>query len=85
MGGISRRGDPATRRVLVIAATVLLSGTQQWNSLKAWGVRLAKRISFSKARSKTMQEERRRLTPARLETDHKVKEVEPSRWTPYRW
>lgn len=44
MGGISRRGDPATRRVLVIAATVLLSGTQQWNSLKAWGVRLAKRI-----------------------------------------
>lgn len=37
MGGISRRGDPATRRVLVIAATVLLSGSQEWNSLKAWG------------------------------------------------
>ena len=50
MGGISRRGDPATRRVLVIAATVLLSGSQEWNSLKAWGVRLAKRIGFSKAR-----------------------------------
>lgn len=50
MGAISRRGDPATRRVLVIAATVLLCGTQEWNSLKAWGVRLAKRIGFSKAR-----------------------------------
>jgi transposase len=50
MGAISRRGDPATRRVLVIAATVLLSGTLEWNSLKAWGVRLAKRIGFSKAR-----------------------------------
>lgn len=50
MGAISRRGDPATRRVLVIAATVLLCKTQEWNSLKAWGVRLAKRIGFSKAR-----------------------------------
>jgi hypothetical protein len=50
MGGISRRGDPGTRRVLVIAATVLLAHSNDWNSLKAWGVRLAKRIGFSKAR-----------------------------------
>lgn len=50
MGAISRRGDPGTRRVLVIAATVLLSASQEWNTLKAWGVRLAKRIGFSKAR-----------------------------------
>jgi transposase len=50
MGGISRRGDPGTRRVLVIAATVLLSASQEWSTLKAWGVRLAKRIGFSKAR-----------------------------------
>ena len=50
MGSISRRGDPGTRRVLVIAATVLLSASQEWNTLKAWGVRLAKRIGFSKAR-----------------------------------
>lgn len=48
--GISKRGDPATRRALVTAATVLLSGTSEWNSLKAWGIRLAKRIGFSKAR-----------------------------------
>lgn len=50
MGSISRRGDPGTRRVLVIAATVLLSASQEWSTLKAWGVRLAKRIGFSKAR-----------------------------------
>ena len=50
MSGISRRGDPATRRALVNAATVLLHNTNHWCSLKAWGVRLAKRIGFSKAR-----------------------------------
>lgn len=50
MSGISKRGDPATRRALVNAATVLLCHSQEWNSLKAWGVRLAKRIGFSKAR-----------------------------------
>lgn len=48
--GISKRGDPSTRRALVQAATVLLIHTKEWNSLKAWGVRLAKRIGFSKAR-----------------------------------
>lgn len=36
MGSISRRGDPGTRRVLVIAATVLLSASQEWSTLKAW-------------------------------------------------
>jgi hypothetical protein len=50
MSGISKRGDPATRRALVNAATVLLTCSQEWNSLKAWGIRLAKRIGFSKAR-----------------------------------
>lgn len=50
MGGISRRGDPATRRALVNAATVLLCQSQHWCSLKAWGIRLAKRIGLSKAR-----------------------------------
>ncbi len=50
MSGISKRGDPATRRALVNAATVLLCHSNEWNSLKAWGVRLAKRIGFSKAR-----------------------------------
>lgn len=48
--GISKRGDHATRRALVQAATVLLLHTNEWNTLKAWGVKLAKRIGFSKAR-----------------------------------
>ena len=48
--GISKRGDPSVRRALVTAATVLLTSTTTWCSLKAWGVRLAKRIGMSKAR-----------------------------------
>ena len=49
-GNISKRGDPSTRQALVQAATVLLYSTNKWCSLKAWGVRLAKRIGYSKAR-----------------------------------
>lgn len=49
-GKISKRGDPTTRKALVQAATCLIYRTQKWCSLKAWGVRLAKRIGFSKAR-----------------------------------
>lgn len=48
--GISKRGDPSVRRALVTAATVLLTSTTTWCSLKAWGIRLAKRIGMSKAR-----------------------------------
>jgi len=48
--GISKRGDPTVRRALVTAATVLLTNTTSWSSLKAWGIRLAKRIGMSKAR-----------------------------------
>lgn len=50
MTGISKRGDPMVRRHLVIAATVLMTGSKKWCPLKAWGVRLAKRHGFSKAR-----------------------------------
>ncbi len=49
-GRISKRGDACTRRALVSAATVMLIHTNEWNSIKAWGVRLSKRIGFSKAR-----------------------------------
>ena len=50
MAGISKRGDPMVRRHLVIAATVLMTSSKRWCPLKAWGVRLAKRHGFSKAR-----------------------------------
>ena len=50
MTGISKRGDNMVRHHLVIAATVLLTGSKRWCPLKAWGVKLAKRQGFSKAR-----------------------------------
>lgn len=49
-GRISKRGDFCTRRALVNAATVMLINTNDWNSIKAWVLRLSKRIGFSKAR-----------------------------------
>jgi transposase len=50
MTGISKRGDHMVRRHLVTAATVMLTNTKKWCSLKAWGVKLAKRHGFAKAR-----------------------------------
>jgi transposase len=38
------------RRHLVIAATALLLHNKKWCPLKAWGVRLARRQGFAKAR-----------------------------------
>ena len=48
--GISKRGDMMVRHYLVNAATVLLSNTKKWCSLKAWGMKLAKKHGFAKAR-----------------------------------
>lgn len=50
MGRISKRGDQMVRLALVRAATVLLTATKTWTPLKAWGVKLAKRIGFNKAK-----------------------------------
>ena len=49
-GRISKRGDVVTRLHLVQAATVLLTSVKRWSTLKAWGVRLAGRIGFNKAK-----------------------------------
>lgn len=49
-GRISKRGDDAARLALVQAATVMLTATKSWSPLKAWGVNLAKRSSFNKAK-----------------------------------
>jgi hypothetical protein len=43
-------GNRLTRTHLVNAATVLMSATKTFCSLKDWGLRLAKRIGFHKAR-----------------------------------
>ena len=49
-GRISRCGDPLVRAYLYEAATVLLSSCKKWSTLKAWGVRIAKRAGVNKAR-----------------------------------
>lgn len=49
-GRISKRGDPLTRGYLFEAAGVLLTRTKKWSALKAWGVRIAKRSGWKKAK-----------------------------------
>jgi transposase len=51
-GKISRWGDRLLRTYLFEAATVLLYRTKKWSSLKAWAMKLAKRIGMKKARSR---------------------------------
>ena len=49
-GKISRFGDALTRTYLFEAAGALLSRVARWSALKAWGVRLARRVGGKKAR-----------------------------------
>ncbi len=49
-GRISKCGDGLLRSYLYEAATVLLGRSLRWSALKAWGVRLARRVGLKKAR-----------------------------------
>jgi transposase len=49
-GKISRWGDRMLRTYLFEAASVLVHRTKKWSTLKAWGVRLIKRIGMKKAK-----------------------------------
>ena len=49
-GSISQTGDALLRHYRYEAAGVLLTRTQRWSTLIAWGVKLAKRIGMSKAK-----------------------------------
>src|SRR5471030_838833 len=49
-GRISKLGDRLLRTYLFEAASVLLHRTQRWSALKAWGVRLMKRVGAKKAK-----------------------------------
>ena len=49
-GRISRWGDRLLRTYLFEAATVLLHRTKKWSTLKAWGIKLAKRVGMKKAK-----------------------------------
>ena len=49
-GHISKHGNSMTRKHLYEAATVLLTRTTGFSTLKAWGLKLAKAAGFKKAR-----------------------------------
>lgn len=49
-GPISRQGNTLTRTHLVSAATVMMSSTKTFSSLKDWGLRLSKKVGFNKAK-----------------------------------
>ena len=49
-GRVSKCGDAMVRTYLFEAAGVLLTRVPQWCKLKAWGLRLVKRIGFKKAK-----------------------------------
>ena len=49
-GRISKCGDAMLRSYLFEAAGVLLTRVQEWCALKAWGMRLAKRVGLRKAK-----------------------------------
>lgn len=49
-GRISKCGDAMLRSYLYEAANVLLTRVARWSALKAWGRRIAKRSSLSKAK-----------------------------------
>ena len=49
-GRISKCGDAMLRSYLYEAANVLLTRVAKWSALKAWGMRVAKRSSLSKAK-----------------------------------
>ena len=49
-GRISKIGDPAVRAVLFEAASALLTRVTRWCSLKAWGMRIARRSGAKTAK-----------------------------------
>jgi transposase len=49
-GRVSKWGDRLLRTYLFEAASVLLHRTKRWSTLKAWGVRLVKRVGLKKAK-----------------------------------
>ncbi|MBK9119752.1 MAG: IS110 family transposase [Phycisphaerales bacterium] len=48
-GGISKCGNRALRTLLFEASVTMLTRSNRWSRLKAWGVRLAQRTSFKAA------------------------------------
>lgn len=51
VGHISKQGDGLARQALYEAANVLLTRTNRWSALKAWGMAVAKRAGMRRALS----------------------------------
>lgn len=49
LGGISRCGSKEVRTLLTEAAVVVLTRSETWSSLKAWGLKVMKKHGFKKA------------------------------------
>ncbi len=49
-GHISKQGDALARQALYEAANVLLTRTNRWSALKAWGLSVAKRAGMRRAK-----------------------------------
>jgi transposase len=50
IGRVSKWGDRLLRTYLFEAASVVIHRTKRWSALKAWGIRLMKRIGVKKAK-----------------------------------
>jgi transposase len=50
-GAISRSGDALVRAYMFEAANALMTRVRGWTALKAWGVKLARRIGMNRARA----------------------------------
>ena len=79
-GGISKKGSKHTRSLLVEAATTLLTRCKIWSKLKAWGLKLMKKIGKKKAiiavaRKLAVTMHRMMITGKSFERSSKKKEV----------
>lgn len=79
-GGISKKGSKYTRCLLVESATILLTRTQIWSKLKAWGLKLMKKVGKKKAiiavaRKLAVTMHRMLITGTAFERSSKKKEV----------
>lgn len=48
-GGVSKRGSPELRNLLVECAIVILTISKKWSKLKAWGLKIMKKHGIKKA------------------------------------
>jgi transposase len=73
-GRISKCGDAMLRSYLYEAANVLLTRIAKWSTLKAWGIRLAKRSGLRKAKVAVARKACRHSAP-NVDRRHRIQMV----------